>query len=245
MSRFVRCLVVASWLVAALAQADSLPLPASLIDVRSPQGQQLLLGSEALADYVPLSVNFVTQRTQTSCGVASSVVVLNALDVPAPTTPEYAPYHTFTQDNLLDERTEAVVPQAVVLKQGMTLDQLGRVLALHGVKVDVRHAGDGSLAAFRRSAQDHLGDPNRAVIVNFLRTAIGQQRGGHFSPLAAYDADSDRFLLLDVARYKYPPVWVQAAELFSAMNTPDSDNGDRTRGYLLIAKPLPAAARAD
>jgi hypothetical protein len=35
------------------------------------------------------------------------------------------------------------------------------------------------------------------VIVNYLRNAIGQEWGGHISPLAAYDADTDRFLILD------------------------------------------------
>jgi hypothetical protein len=60
---------------------------------------------------------------------------------------------------------------------------------------------------------------------------------GTFPPLAAYDAKGDRFLILDVARYKYPPVWVGAAELFDAMNTPDADNQNRTRGFVLITKP--------
>ena len=65
---------------------------------------------------------------------------------------------------------------------------------------------------------------------------MGQQTGGHISPLAAYDAEQDRFLILDVARYKYPPVWVTAEDLFNAMNTTDSDNENRTRGYVLITK---------
>jgi hypothetical protein len=39
-----------------------------------------------------------------------------------------------------------------------------------------------------------------------------------------------------VARYKYPPVWVKTAELFAAMNTQDSDNENKTRGYVLVAK---------
>ena len=73
------------------------------------------------------------------------------------------------------------------------------------------------------------------MIVNYLRKALGQEIGGHISPLGAYDEKSDRFLILDVARYKYPPVWVTASDLFDAMNTPDSDNGDKTRGYVLIS----------
>jgi hypothetical protein len=51
---------------------------------------------------------------------------------------------------------------------------------------------------------------------------MGQETGGHISPLAAYDSKSDRFLILDVARYKYPPVWVSASDLFVAMNTTDT-----------------------
>ena len=48
-------------------------------------------------------------------------------------------------------------------------------------------------------------------------------------------ADTDRFLVLDVSRYKYPPVWVEADDLYAAMNTPDSDNQNRTRGFVLVA----------
>ena len=36
-------------------------------------------------------------------------------------------------------------------------------------------------------------------------------------------------------RYKYPPVWVKTADLFDAMNTPDPDNDNKTRGYVLIS----------
>ena len=122
----------------------------------------------------------------------------------------------------------------------MTLDQLGALLALHPVSVEVRHAAEGGLDAFRAAARDYLGTKDHFVVVNYLRRALGQERGGHISPLAAYDAATDRFLILDVARYKYPPVWVTAADLFGAMNTTDADNGDRTRGYVLVSvKPTP------
>jgi hypothetical protein len=67
-----------------------------------------------------------------------------------------------------------------------------------------------------------------------LRRALGQQIGGHISPLAAYDAKADRFLILDVARYKYPPVWVKTADIFAAMNTLDAANDNKTRGFVLV-----------
>jgi hypothetical protein len=223
--------------------AETLPLPAGLVDFTSDQGEKYFLESGAREAYFPIASNFVTQKTQAYCGVASMTMVLNALKIPAPSTPEYEPYHTFTQDNLLNEASEAILPRDVLARQGMTLDQLGRLLALHPVTVEVHHATDGGLEAFRSSAREALAAKNRFVIVNYLRKSIGQEIGGHISPLAAYDDKSDRFLILDVARYKYPPVWVKTADLFAAMNTPDAANQGRTRGYIVIAKNEGAAAQ--
>jgi hypothetical protein len=238
MSRRHSFLAVCSICLFALgARAETLPLPTNLTDLNSDEGEKYLLESHALKAYFPISSNFVTQKTQAYCGVASLVMVLNALGAPAPSTPEYQPYHTFTQDNLLNEETDAVLPREVLARQGMTLDQLGALAALHHpVAIEVRHAADGSLDAFRAAARDYLGQRDRFVIVNYLRKVLGQEVGGHISPLAAYDAETDRFLILDVARYKYPPVWVKSADLFDAMNTPDASNGGKTRGYVLVAK---------
>jgi len=129
-----------------------------------------------------------------------------------------------------------VLPREVLARQGMTLDQLGGLLSLHPLTIEVHHAADGGLDAFRTTARDYLAAKDHFVIVNYLRKAIGQQTGGHISPLAAYDAKVDRFLILDVARYKYPPVWVTASDLFDAMNTTDASNDNKTRGYVLISK---------
>jgi hypothetical protein len=218
------------------ASGQTLPLPQNLINLNSNQGAALLHDSEALQSYWPLSIQFVTQKNQAFCGVASIVMILNALGVPAPTTPEFDPYKTFTQDNVFTPATEKVLPQETLRKMGMTLDQIGGFLATYGVTAKVHHASDSSLQEFRKSAIEYLGSPNHHVIVNYLRKSIGQEKGGHISPLAAYDADTDRFLLLDVARYKYPPVWISASELFNAMNTIDSDNQDRSRGFILVSR---------
>lgn len=52
------------------------------------------------------------------------------------------------------------------------------------------------------------------------------------SPLAAYDLQSDRFLLLDVARYKYPAYWVKTEDLWNAVNTKDDNT---YRGFIMIS----------
>jgi hypothetical protein len=242
--RFFRSLAAALCLLTTGAGAETLPLPPNLTDLNSEQGEKFFLESGAHEAFFPAAANFVTQKTQAYCGVASIVMVLNALRAPAPSTPEYQPYHTFTQDNFLDEQTEAVLPRDVLARQGMTLDQLGGLLTLHPVAIEVHHAAEGGLDAFRAAARDYLGAKDHFVIVNYLRKAIGQEIGGHISPLAAYDEKADRFLVLDVARYKYPPVWVKASDLFDAMNTVDSVNAGKTRGYVLVTKasvsPAPA-----
>ncbi|HTI00553.1 MAG TPA: phytochelatin synthase family protein [Acidisoma sp.] len=221
------------------ANGETLKLPDNLAGFNSSAGESYFLESNAREAFFPLVSNFLTQKTQSYCGVASIVMVLNALNIPAPSVPEYAPYRTFTQDNVLDARTDAVLGRDVLAKKGMTLDQIGGILATQPVKAVVRHAADSSVDQFRKLASSYLRQPNHFVIVNYLRKAIGQEEGGHISPLAAYDGKADRFLILDVARYKYQPVWVRASELFDAMNTRDSDNENRTRGFVLISATAP------
>lgn len=48
---------------------------------------------------------------------------------------------------------------------------------------------------------------------------------------ADYDTQTDRFLLLDVARYKYSSYWVKSKDLWSAVNTMD---GASYRGFVVI-----------
>jgi hypothetical protein len=216
------------------AKGDTLALPDNLAGFSTHDGEAYFAESDAREAYFPLASNFLTQKTQTYCGVASIVMVLNALGVPAPPVPEYTPYRTFTQDNVLTPETDAVLPRDVLARQGMTLDQIGGILATQPVKAEVYHASMSSVDEFRKVASAYLGEPGHFVIVNYLRKAIGEQTGGHISPLAAYDAKADRFLILDVARYKYPPVWVKTTDIFDAMDTRDPSNDDKTRGFVLV-----------
>lgn len=216
----------------ARAQGQTLPLPDSLTALTSEQGMAWLLESEAKADYIPLSSHFVTQDNGAYCGVASTAMVLNAMGVAAPLAePWQQPY--FTQVNVLDAETAAIIPTAVIQRQGLTLAELGEIVASHGVRVERHHGAEVDVDRMRSDLIANLGRPGDFVLVNYLRRTIGQESGGHISPVAAYHAASDRFLILDVSRYKYPPVWVSAADLWAAINTVDSTSG-QTRGYLLV-----------
>lgn len=232
----LKALIVGVYIAAGNAVAQTLPLAPNLINFNSPQGEELFTKSKSKIDFFPLSTQFVTQNNQAYCGVASIVMVLNSLGIPAPEAPQYKPYKIFTQENFFsNQKTNKVVTAEVVSRQGMTLEQLGGLIASYDVKTEVYHAGDTSLEKFRKLATENLKQPGNFIIINYLRKAIGQETGGHISPLAAYDEQTDRFLIMDVSRYKYPPIWVKAEDLWKAMATTDTTSG-KTRGFVLVSK---------
>jgi glutathione gamma-glutamylcysteinyltransferase len=69
-------------------------------------------------------------------------------------------------------------------------------------------------------------------MVGMLTT--GKDTGdGHFSPVGGYHKGRDLVLILDTARFKYPPHWVPLSELHAAMAHLDSATG-RPRGAFLL-----------
>ena len=217
-----------------------------LVPLAEPAGQSLLMRASARADHGPLSQWFETQANLAYCGVASAVIALNSLAVPAPPAPGYGAYRFWTQTNAFTiPGSHGFVRPEVVANEGMTLAQLQGWLASNPeVVVERFHADQLSLAQWRALLRRSLQDPRDRLLVNYLRSTLGQEGGGHISPLAAYDPASDAVLILDVARYRYPAIWVGAAELWRAMRTVDASSG-RSRGLLLIRRqgsgPPPAA----
>ena len=214
--------------------------PGSLIPLADPAGQSLLMGARARSDHGPLAQWFETQANLAYCGVASTVMVLNSLSVPAPAVPGFGAYRFWTQSNAFAIPGSAgYVRPEVVAREGMTLAQLHGWLAGQPELVVERFHGDQlSLGQWRALLRRSLQEPRDRLLVNYLRTTLGQQGGGHISPLAAYDARSDRVLILDVARYRYPAVWVSATDLWESLRTVDNSSG-RSRGLLLIRQREP------
>ena len=210
---------------------------AHLIPMAEPAGQTLLFQANARSDYGPLSQWFETQANLAYCGVASAVMVLNSLAVPAPAVPGYVPYRFWTQTNAFSiPGSRGFVRPEVVAKEGMTLSQLqGWLTGNPTLLVERFHADQLSLAQWRALLRRSLSDPQDRLIVNYLRSAIGQSGEGHISPLSAYDSRSDKVLILDVSRYRYPSVWVSTADLWQAMRSPDPSTG-RSRGLLVVRR---------
>ena len=215
-----------------LAQLQA--LPPQLVALDSDEGRKLLTESSANRDFFALVGTFQQQENEPYCAVASSATILNAMPLRAPEVPEMAPFRAFTQKNVFE-------PQALqaVSRGGATVEQLASYLRAAGVEVKAVHADATTLDDFRREAVRNLQTPDDYLLVDFLRTELGQDFGAHWSPLAAYHAQSDRFLVLDVNRIRYPPYWAKAEDLFRAMNTLDPDAGAK-RGYLVVT-PRPGA----
>jgi hypothetical protein len=219
---------VATALLAGPLAAGGIPLP-----LEDPAGMALLAASSARADYGSLAQVFETQANLAYCGVASSVMVLNSLRTPAPAVAGYASYRFWTQQNLFAAaEARAVIAPERVAREGMTLQELQGLLSSHGLQVQRLHGDQLSLVAFRTVLRRSLADASDRLLVNYDRRGLGQQGGGHIAPLAAYDASGDRVLILDVARYRYPAVWVAVADLWQAIRTVDSTSG-RSRGVVI------------
>ena len=105
--------------------------------------------------------------------------------------------------------------------------------------VNYTFASQSSVAALRQSIMAAFSSvPPSLVAVNFHREPLGMIGTGHMSPIGAYDNRTDRMLMLDVSRYKYPPTWIPATAMFAAMNTTDSSSG-KSRGWVVVSAPKP------
>lgn len=202
-------------------------LPEHLISLESPIGKKLLSESQIRQDYTLLNTYFETQKRPAYCGVASGVMVLNALSSRKST------YQRLTQKTFFTNKASSIRSSYSVSFSGMSLAHLSALLQSHNRKVRVYHASDTTLEQFRTIAKNNLKSDNDFLIVNYSRSAVGQTGGGHISPIAAYHEQTDKFLIQDVSSYKYPPVWVSTKILWNAMNTHVAIL-DKTRGYLIV-----------
>ena len=117
----------------------------------------------------------------------------------------------------------------------MTLDQLASLLRAEGAAAEAVHTGQLSQLKFRTLASLNLSNNSDFLIVNYDRGQLGQAGGGHISPVAAWDRESDRYLVLDTAAYRYPWTWVSGADLWAGMNTLDDDAG-KLRGLVVVSQ---------
>ena len=205
------------------------PLPADTIAFASPDGRQLFaeaLAAGGLDGYFRLAEQFHTQADPAFCGLGSLVVALNALQID-PGRLWKGPWRWFAED-LLD----CCVPLPEVRERGLDLDELACLARCNGAEVELRRADSADLEALR-AAIAVAARGETVVIASYDRAALGQTGSGHFSPVGGYHQGRDLVLVLDVARFKYPPHWVSAERLWQAMQPVDPATG-RSRGWLVL-----------
>jgi hypothetical protein len=212
------------WVMLSTPTADRSTLPPELVDANSVAGQQLFSHALAKTDYEQLAPEFESQSRRAFCGVATSVIVINAMLHPTP---------RLTQRTLFTPKAAAVRGEIATSFNGLTLEQLAQVIEAHGLQAMATYAAQSSLEVFREVARTTLAEPGVFLVVNYDRKVLEQEGAGHISPIAAYSSAMDAVLILDVAAYKYPHTWVPLDKLWSSMNTLDGMSG-QSRGYLLV-----------
>ena len=247
--------------MAGQAKESANPRPAILVAWGAGESVQRLSRSSHKADFFPLSNHFISQDNAIFCGPVSSAIVLNALRLgkrkglprdrrsirkdemawlPQGADPFFGKY---TPNNVLNDRTKTrfeVLGKPILIDGepksdfGLQLRQLAQVLRSHGLRVVTRVVDPGAdAAAIRREIAANLASGDDYVLVNYARRALGQEGGGHISPLGAYDEHSDSFLIMDVNPNRASWVWVGSDDLIAAMRTFDTVEN---RGYLLVSE---------
>jgi glutathione gamma-glutamylcysteinyltransferase len=205
------------------------PLPSEAIAFSSLEGRKVFaeaLSAGGLEGYFRLAEQFHTQSDPAFCGLGSLVVALNALGID-PGRLWKGPWRWFSEE-LLD----CCVPLAEVQKRGLDVEELACLARCNGADVELVRGDPTNLAAFH-AALATAATGEVVLVVSYDRSALGQTGSGHFSPVGGYHAARDLALILDVARFKYPPHWVSVERLWQATHTVDPATG-RSRGWLVL-----------
>ncbi len=252
---------MSAWLRTALATLLAILLlaPAAaegLLPFSSDEGLARLARSTARADFAVLANQFEPQSNGAFCGPTSAAIVLNAAragDAPRdrsrlqdqdlrhlpPGADLTVPRHTQESVIARGRKTRAQVLGEPLQIEGRTLRdfgyqlrQLDELLRAHGATTRmVVVADEKPEAEIRADLIANLARRGDYAIVGYRRDAVGQKGGGHLSPLGAYDAESDAFLVLDVNPASAGWVWMPAATLIKGMRSFDTVEN---RGYILV-----------
>ncbi|CAO3694365.1 unnamed protein product [Rhizopus stolonifer] len=205
-------------------------LPQTLVRFASPEGKRLF--RDAMDDgyaegFFPLTGNFTTQSEPSYCGPSSLAMVLNALEVD-PKRKWKGNWRWFSDDFL-----HCCSSKEDMKKNGITFDNLACLAKCH-CDVQVKRANDFSFEEFKKDVESVTSTSEKFMIISFSRKTLGQTGDGHFSPIGAYNPKTNKVLVLDTARYKYPSYWCSIDTLFESMNPIDKETG-RPRGYFVLS----------
>lgn len=215
-------------------------LPPPSVAFSSEEGRRLFakaLEEGYLNAYFRLSETFSTQAHPSFCALGSLSMALNALLVD-PNRVWQGVWRWFDESML-----DCCQSLDVTRLKGLTLACLACVAHCNSADVTLRYGPSVTEEEFRNDIKratskgpdrdDGISSEFTVMIVAYNRQKLGQSGSGHFSPIGAYEEESDRVLIMDVARFKYPPHWVYVKDLYLALQDIDTES-NKPRGYVLL-----------
>lgn len=200
----------------------------------SEEGQLIFrdaLAAGTMQGFFRLIEQFRTQDEPAYCGLASVAMVLNSLAID-PRRAWKGPWRYFHEEML-----DCCLPLEKVRQDGITLEQAACLARCNGALVEVFPYGAVSLETFREMVKTAAANPENHLVVSYTRQAFNQTGDGHFSPIGGYSPEKDMVLILDTARFKYPPHWLKLEELYHAMGASDTVTG-LPRGFMRLGLPV-------
>jgi hypothetical protein len=196
-------------------------------DAVSIQQSHDYLQNHAAPDYWSLSPYYMPQATGSACSLAAIAMLLNALRGLPPRDED----PLITQSSLLKAVGNARwAEEAAENGRGVTFDELGQYVrasldAFHlDAEVEILRPSDNSeatLARLRAILIENERSDRDIVLVYFNQGVLtGSWDGPHVSPVAAYDADRRRALIMDVDRQWYLPYWTSDEKLLESLLRP-------------------------
>lgn len=146
-----------------------------------------------------------------------------------------------------EDMLDCCSPMEEVLKNGVTLDEFVCKAECNGADVKLVRVQtavdkeqeerdlDRLAAGFRATVKRTSSRADEKLVVAYNRSILLQTGTGHYSPIGGYHEASDHVLILDVARFKYPPHWVPLQLLVKSMSCIDPATG-LSRGYVTISR---------
>ena len=195
--------------------------------------------------YWALAPYLLHQHTDCSCSLATATMLLNG----ARAMDGVAQIGQFVSERGLLERMadpeweKGITPPdgggASLAELRNKLERAVGLYALSGWSVEhcIVESDDAATGDAFRAHLVAMEAGDRLLAGNYhLATTYGDKWDiGHFSPIGAYDAASDRVLLLDVWKADYEPYWVDRMRLLKGM-VPLSPLTGTPRGYLVLKR---------
>ncbi|OWZ19755.1 Glutathione gamma-glutamylcysteinyltransferase [Phytophthora megakarya] len=208
-------------------------LPQDCIAFSSPEGRKLFTeainsATNYMQIYFPLAEQFITQAEPAFCGLATLAMCLNALQID-PGRLWKGPWRWFSE-----ELFDCCTSLSVAKEKGISMSEFICLARCNGVLTeDYRATNDFTLEQFRDIVKQSCATSSEIVVLNYSRKVLGQTGDGHFSPIGGYHAERDMVLLMDVARFKYPPHWVKLSRVYESMQLMD-ESMNLPRGLVIL-----------